>query len=120
MSNGNLVFALCVDVDPACEADFNQWYDNEHLPAVVACPGVISGHRFTTQRIGRGEHDLARYWAVYEVESEDAMDSPEINALAADGFGRFADSVSHVRRYWFTPVAPVVSHLSAAAADRHR
>ena len=48
----HLVFALCVDVDPAVEDDFNDWYSHEHLLAVVACPGVISGRRFTLRAVG--------------------------------------------------------------------
>jgi hypothetical protein len=32
--------------DPADEAEFNDWYDNEHLPRLRAVPGVISGRRF--------------------------------------------------------------------------
>jgi hypothetical protein len=104
MGAGNLVFALCVDIDAAREAEFNEWYDNEHLPAVVACPGILSGHRYTAERVGSSPNDLARYWAFYEVESEQAMNGPEVLRLAEDGFGPLADAVSHVRRYWFRPV----------------
>jgi hypothetical protein len=101
-----VVFALCVDVDAEREDEFNEWYDKDHLPAVVACPGVISGRRFTAERIGRGAQDIATYWAFYEVESEAAMHSPQILALAEDGFGPFADCVSNVRRYWFRQLLP--------------
>jgi hypothetical protein len=115
MGNGHLVFALCVDIDPEREAEFNEWYDHEHLPAVVGCPGVISGRRYRADRVGRGENDLARYWAVYEVESEAAMSTPEISVLATEGFGPFANSVSHVRRYWFTPVGPAIKNERVSA-----
>ena len=109
---GELVFAFCVDVDAEREEEFNEWYDKEHLPAVVACPGVISARRFTAERIGRGEPDIAVYWTFYEVESEAAMHSPQVLALAADGFGPFADCVSHVRRYWFRPLLPQFRDVS--------
>lgn len=107
-----LVFALCVNVRAEREEDFNRWYDTDHLPAILKCPGVISGQRYTAERVGTQPLDLATYWAFYEVESEAAMHSPEITALATDGFGPFADSVSHVRRYWFRPLQPL------ADADR--
>lgn len=32
--------------DPDAEADFNAWYDDEHLPNLCAVPGVLSGRRF--------------------------------------------------------------------------
>lgn len=111
--DGGLVFALCVDVDADREREFNEWYDNDHLPAVTACPGVISGRRFTAERIGRGEQDIATYWAFYDVESEAAMHSPEILALADSGFGSFADFVRNVRRYWFRQWSPQAGKVSS-------
>ncbi|MGH2586817.1 MAG: hypothetical protein ACRDJE_18015 [Dehalococcoidia bacterium] len=35
-----------MDVDPAQEADFNAWYNEEHLPALCGVPGVIGARRF--------------------------------------------------------------------------
>jgi hypothetical protein len=32
--------------DPESEAEFKDWYDNEHLPNLCAVPGVLSGRRF--------------------------------------------------------------------------
>ena len=32
--------------DPDAEAEFNDWYDNEHLPNLSRVPGVISARRF--------------------------------------------------------------------------
>lgn len=39
---------LCIwtDVDPAHEADFNRWYDREHMQERVAIPGFQSARRF--------------------------------------------------------------------------
>jgi hypothetical protein len=31
---------------PDAEAEFTEWYDNEHLPNLCAVPGVLSGRRF--------------------------------------------------------------------------
>jgi hypothetical protein len=35
-----------MDVDPQHEADFNAWYNEEHLPALCTVPGVIAARRF--------------------------------------------------------------------------
>jgi hypothetical protein len=53
------------------EEDFNRWYDEEHLPAVVNVPGVISGRRL---RIAEGSEPVAgermalSSLALYELE----------------------------------------------------
>ncbi len=58
---GLLVNAM--NVDPAHEAEFNDWYDNEHLPALTAVPGTISARRYKDLT---GTH---RYLALYHLES---------------------------------------------------
>lgn len=32
--------------DPAQEAEFNDWYDNEHMPALARVPGVLRARRY--------------------------------------------------------------------------
>ena len=58
---GLLVNAM--NVDPAHEAEFNDWYDNEHLPALTAVPGTICARRYKDMT---GSH---RYLALYHLES---------------------------------------------------
>lgn len=60
---GLLVNAM--NVDPDHEAEFNDWYDNEHIPALAAVPGTISARRY---RDPKGTH---RYLALYHLESPD-------------------------------------------------
>lgn len=58
---GLLVNAM--NVDTAHEAEFNDWYDNEHLPALQAVPGTICARRYKDLS---GSH---RYLALYHLES---------------------------------------------------
>lgn len=60
---GLLVNAM--NVDPAHEAEFNEWYDHEHLPGLSAVPGAICARRY---RDVKGTH---RYLALYHLESPD-------------------------------------------------
>jgi hypothetical protein len=62
-ARGLLVNAM--NVDPAHEQEFNEWYDNEHIPGLAAVPGTICARRF---RDGTGIH---RYLALYHLESPD-------------------------------------------------
>jgi hypothetical protein len=51
------------------EAEFNRWYDEEHLPEVASNPGF---HRAWRLRHEPSESELGeepnRYWAVYEID----------------------------------------------------
>jgi hypothetical protein len=57
------------DVDPAHEADFNKWYDREHMDERVAIPGFVYARRFL--RVGAGR----KYLALYRTESIQVFDS---------------------------------------------
>ena len=57
------------DVDPAHEADFNKWYDREHMDERVAIPGFAFARRFL--RIGPGR----KYLALYRTNSLGVFDS---------------------------------------------
>ena len=60
-AGGLLVNAM--NVDPEHEREFNDWYDQEHIPALSAVPGTLSARRF---RDMTGTH---RYVALYHLES---------------------------------------------------
>jgi hypothetical protein len=60
-----------MNVDPAAEADFNEWYDSEHIPALAAVPGVLCARRFRATSANR------RYVALYHLVS------PDVQATAA-------------------------------------
>ncbi len=60
-AGGLLVNAM--NVVPEHEAEFNEWYDHEHIPALAAVPGVLSARRF---RDSTGTH---RYLALYHVKT---------------------------------------------------
>jgi hypothetical protein len=59
---------LCIssmEVDPAIEDEFNEWYNEEHMPLMDAVPGMVSARRF------RATSGLPRYVAVYHLDSPD-------------------------------------------------
>jgi hypothetical protein len=95
MADERLFFVIAVDIDPEVEDEFNEWYDNVHLPEVVACPGFVSGRRLEAA----SPHQSPRYAAVYECESKDVMKTPELQAIA--GFKHFEPRITRLERYWF-------------------
>ena len=69
-------------VEPGREADFNRWYDTEHMPdAVRMFPGCTGGARYKVV-LGDGSH---QYMALYALESaaklEAALNGPEVKEL---------------------------------------
>ena len=59
---------LCIssmEVDPSIEDEFNEWYNEEHMPLLDPVPGVIAARRF------RAISGLPRYVALYHLESPD-------------------------------------------------
>src|SRR5262245_56982660 len=42
----NCLLIVTAEVDASVEADWNRWYDEVHVPDVLACPGVRGGRRY--------------------------------------------------------------------------
>jgi hypothetical protein len=62
-----------MNVAPEGEADFNAWYDEEHLPALSAVPGTLAARRY---RARDDDPDRThQYVAVYHLESADVTRS---------------------------------------------
>ncbi len=57
-----------MNVAPDGEADFNAWYDREHIPALAAVPGTLAARRYLAATDGDGSH---KYVAIYHLESPD-------------------------------------------------
>ena len=67
---GGLLVAS-MNVEPAAEAEFDEWYNTEHVPYLAAVPGVIAARRFRSD-------DPAcerKYLALYNLDSVDASRS---------------------------------------------
>jgi hypothetical protein len=75
--NGKALLVVLIDVDPAFEEDFNHWYENEHFPERIGLPGFVSARRFVSYEGG------PKYLALYDLESVDALTTPEYLALVS-------------------------------------
>jgi hypothetical protein len=95
------LFVVSMDVDADKEELFNEIYDTEHVPNLLAVPGVRTVTRMTGEpfamSIGGAEkevaHDGPRYSAIYEIDDPHVLVSPE-----------WADAVERGR--WPTQVRP--------------
>jgi antibiotic biosynthesis monooxygenase (ABM) superfamily enzyme len=60
------LYVVRMDVEPDKEADFNEIYDKEHIPALQRVPGVLGVTRYETST-----KDMPKYVAIYEMDSPD-------------------------------------------------
>lgn len=66
-----------MDIDPAHEDEFNEWYDAEHMPRLADVPGFILGRRF--RAIGGA---TPRYAAIYHLAERGTCQTPVWTAAA--------------------------------------
>lgn len=84
--------------DPAREAEYNDWYNNIHLPDVFELPGFVRAIRCVNTDAGEGQ---AKYITYYEIETDDIdafMKAHGENVVRKREAGRMSDLVSMVNR----------------------
>lgn len=72
---GQVLFTLRTDIEPAVEDEFNAWYDEEHIPELLAVPGMLTGTRY---RALVGE---PKYLAIYDARDIGVFDQPEFRRV---------------------------------------
>jgi hypothetical protein len=75
---GKGMLLTSMDIDPSDEADFNRWYDREHLEERVAIPGFLEARRYVAHE-GR-----PKYLCLYSTATFDVLDSPAYRAALAN------------------------------------
>jgi hypothetical protein len=77
------------------EEEFDTWYDEVHLPDVVAVPGVRAAQRYVLGPERRAEGTLPehRHLAVYEIDGDPAEVFPEITRRIASGEMKLSEAL---------------------------
>jgi hypothetical protein len=68
------IFVVQLNAVEGREDEFNEWYDNAHIPEALAVDGFVAAHRFKisdTQRPGTDSYPY-RYLTIYEMEGDPA------------------------------------------------
>lgn len=68
--SGQAMLVNFMNVDPEGEADFNRWYDKEHLAERVAIPGFLEARRYVA------ENAPTKYLGIYTTETFEVLGSP--------------------------------------------
>jgi len=75
---GKGMLLTSMDVDAAHEAEFNRWYDREHLEERVAIEGFVEARRYVA------EDGAPKYLSLYSTETFEVLDSPAYRAALAN------------------------------------
>ncbi len=106
--------AFAVPDDPAERAEFDGWYEDEHVPLLMRVPGWLRVRRYVVRPGSDGPPWT--HLALHELRDTDALDRPE-RAAARDTPRRAANAA----RPWFTSGRWVYRpiHRAVAAAVQH-
>ena len=89
-------YVVETDVVAEHEADFNAWYDKEHLPGLAAVPGTVRAARYVCR------DSSPRYYACYDFAWQEAFGSPAWLAVrATDWSSRVRPSFRNTARTMF-------------------
>lgn len=75
---GKGMLLTSMDIDPADEAEFNRWYDREHLEERVAIDGFLEARRYIAHQ------GSPKYLCLYSTRTFDVLDSPAYRAALAN------------------------------------
>ncbi|QCI67488.1 DUF4286 family protein [Phreatobacter stygius] len=85
------------DIDPLFEADFNKWYDREHVEERIAIRGFVVGTRYISSQAPR------KYLGLYRTENLDVFKSADYRqafehqtAWSVTNFGRMRNAFRRV------------------------
>jgi len=75
---GKGMLLTSMDIDPSDEAEFNRWYDREHLEERVAIDGFLEARRYVAHE------GSPKYLCLYSTATFDVLDSPAYRAKLAN------------------------------------
>lgn len=82
------LFLACGDAPAEHEAEFNHWYDTEHLPLLSAVPGVLRARRFFDPG------GKPRYVALYELADANVAGSAPWKAALVTPWAKRIDTLT--------------------------
>ena len=87
--------------DPAQEAEFYDWYDNEHMPALAQVPGVLRARRYTAVS------GSPRSLSAFELGAREVFESPPwLEARKTPRTARIRTLFTNVRRTMYRLILP--------------
>lgn len=89
--------------------EFNRWYDEVHVPQVLATPGFVAVTRYCVEQHPDMSRSRFRYLAIYEIETEDLAGVQRALGRRAAGFTPFAGLAKPPVTWFYGPLAGPVT-----------
>jgi hypothetical protein len=87
------------DVTPEFEREFNNWYNQEHMPGLAAVPGTVRADRYQCLE------ESPRYYACYDLHTLETFGSPPWMAVrATEWSSRVRPAFRNTKRTMFARV----------------
>jgi len=96
---------------PGKDAEFNQWYDRQHVPDLLRVPGFTAARRWKLLIGATPTSTLPPYLVIYEVQTGNlAVANAEVAKRAADGTIRHGAALDYpaIETVIMTPIGPKV------------
>ena len=104
-------FVVLTNPTSGKEAEYNEWYNKQHIPDVLNVPGFVAAQRFRLADAQMGDNNPHRYLALYEIETNDlaaALKDLQSRVGSNDMIMSDAIDMKAVSAHLFTPVAEKV------------
>jgi hypothetical protein len=103
------LYIVHTDIPDDIVGEYNEWYDQEHLPRLVTVPGVVRARRYTATS------GNPRYLTAYELTDPHAFESPEgLKARKTPWTAKMRSLFHNTRRRMCRLVLPAVTHEEAS------
>jgi hypothetical protein len=103
------LYIVHTDIPDDIVGEYNEWYDQEHLPRLVTVPGVLRARRYTATS------GNPRYLTAYELTDPNAFESPEgLKARKTPWTAKMRSLFHNTRRRMCRLVLPAVTHEDAS------
>jgi hypothetical protein len=104
---------VMIGIDPAHEDELNRWYDEEHFPERIACPGFLNGRRYTTVQ------GAPKYLAIYDLETPAVLETDAYRRIAGRSpwTERLAEKFDPIVRNVYVEIRPPVTNGTRHTGD---
>jgi hypothetical protein len=116
-------FVVMTNATTGKDAEFNRWYNEQHIPDVLNVPGIVCAQRFrlADTQMGGDTNKPQKYLALYEIETDDlpaVLKDMQSRGGTADMIMSDAIDLKTVDARIFSPVAEKVQARDVARPRR--
>lgn len=109
---GRYTFVVLTNAVEGLDEEYNDWYNNRHLPDVLACNGFVAAQRYRLAEMEPQQEFSHRYLALYELETDDLVKANQALTEAANDGAMFispALNMDDALAKYFTPITERVT-----------